>query len=256
MGKTRDIFKKMILREHFTVKDRNGTDLTEAENIKKRQQEYREELYKKSLNDPDNHNGVIPHLEPDILEGEVKWAIGSITMNKADGGDDIPAELFETLKDDAVKVLHSICQQIWTQQWPQDWKMYVSFQSNPKEGQCQRMFKLLHNCTHFTCQQVNVKIFQARLQQDMNQKISNVQTGFRKGGGIRDQISNICWIIEKQGHFRKISTSASLTMLKPLAIWIITNGKVLKEMVIPDYLTCLLGNSQVKKQHLELHMGQ
>ena len=104
-------------------------DLTEAEDIKKRWQEYTEELYRKDLHDPDNHNGVITHLEPDILECEVKWALESITMNKASGGGGIPVELFQSLKDDAVKVLHSICQQIWkTQQWPQDWKKF-SFQS-------------------------------------------------------------------------------------------------------------------------------
>ena len=120
-------------------------DLTEAEEIKKRWQEYTE-LYKKD--DPDNHDGVITHLEPDILECRVKWALASITMNKASGGDEIPVELFQILKDDAVKVLHSICQKIWkTQQWPQE---KVSFHSNPKGRQCQRMFKLLHNCTHLT----------------------------------------------------------------------------------------------------------
>ena len=98
-------------------------DLTEAEDIKRRWQEYTEELYKKNLHDHDNHNGVITHLEPDILECEVKWALGSITTNKASGGDGIPVELFQIVKDDAVKVLHSVCQQIWkTQQWPQDWK--------------------------------------------------------------------------------------------------------------------------------------
>ena len=108
------------------------------------------ELYKKHLHDPDNHDGMTTHLEPDILECEVKWALESITMNKASGGDGIPAELFQILKDDAVKVLGSICQQIWkTQQWPQDWKM--CFHPIPKERQCQRMLKLLHNCTHFTC---------------------------------------------------------------------------------------------------------
>ena len=125
-------------------------DLTEAENIKKRWQGYTEELYKKDLHDPDNHNGVITHLEPDILECEVKLALGSITTNKASGGDGIPVEPFQILKDDALKVLHSICQQIWkTQQWSQDWKK-VSFHSNPKERQCQRMLKLPHNCTHLT----------------------------------------------------------------------------------------------------------
>ena len=105
-----------------SIKDSNGMDLTEAEDYK-RWQEYTEELYKKDLHDPDNHYGVITHLEPDILECEVKWASGTITTNKAGGGDGIPVELFQILKDDAVKVLHSICQQIWkTQQWPQDWK--------------------------------------------------------------------------------------------------------------------------------------
>ena len=109
-------------------------DLTEAEDIKKRWQEYTEELYKKDFHDPDNHNGVIIDLEPDILECEVKWALGSITTDKASGGDGIPVELFQILKDDAVKVLHSICQQIWkTQQWPQDWKRYV-FIPIPKKG--------------------------------------------------------------------------------------------------------------------------
>ena len=124
-------------------------DLTEAVDIKKRWQEYTEELYKKDLHDPDNHDGVVTDLEPDILECEVKWALESITMNKASGGDEIPVELFQILKDDAVKVLHSICQQIWnTQQCPGLEK--VSFHSDPKETQCQRMLKLLHNCTHLT----------------------------------------------------------------------------------------------------------
>ena len=114
-------------------------DLTEAEDIKKRWQEYTEELQKKDLNDPGNHDGVITHLEPDILECEVKWALESITTNKASGGDGIPVDLFQILKDDAVKVLYSICHQIWkTQQWPQDWKN-VNFIPIPKERQCQRM---------------------------------------------------------------------------------------------------------------------
>ena len=119
-----------------SIMDGNGKDLTEAENIKKRWQEYTEELYKKDLHNPDNPNGVITHthLEPDILECEVKWALGSITMKKASGGDGIPVELFQILKDNAVKVLHSICQQIWkTQQWPQDWKRSV-FIPSPKKG--------------------------------------------------------------------------------------------------------------------------
>ena len=127
IGKTRDLFKKIrgtkgiFHAKMGSVKDRNGMDLIEAEDIKKRWQEYTEELYKKDFHDPDNHNGVITHLEPDILQCEVKWALGSITTNKPSGGDGIPVELFQILKDDAVKVLHSICQQIWkTQQWPWD----------------------------------------------------------------------------------------------------------------------------------------
>ena len=124
-------------------------DLTEAEDIKKRLQEYTE-LYKKDLNDPDNHDDLITHLEPDSLECEVNWALGSIAMNKASEADRIPAELLEILKDDAIKVLQSIFQEIWkTQQWSQDWKSQFSFQS--QKGQCQRMFKLPHSCTDFTC---------------------------------------------------------------------------------------------------------
>ena len=125
-------------------------DLTEAENIKKRWQEYTEELYKIDLHDPHNHDGVITHLEPDILECDVKWALGSITVNKASGGNGIPVELFQIPKGDAVKVLCLICQEIWkTHQWLQDWER--SFHSNPKERQCQRMFEVPHNCTHLTC---------------------------------------------------------------------------------------------------------
>ena len=125
-------------------------DLSEAEDIKKRGQDYTEELYKKALQDPDNHDGMITHLEPDNQKCEVKWTLGSITTNKASGGDGIPVKLFKILKGDAVKVLHSICQPIWkTQQWPQDWKR-SGFHSNPKETQCQRMLKLLQNCTQLT----------------------------------------------------------------------------------------------------------
>ena len=140
MGKTRDLFKKIrhtkgkVQAKMGTVKDRNGMDLTEAEDTKKRWQEYTEELFKKDLNDPNNCDSVMTHLELDILECKVKWALGSITMNKASGGDGVPIELFQILKDDAVKVLHSICQQIWkTQQWPQDWKKSV-FIPTPKKG--------------------------------------------------------------------------------------------------------------------------
>ena len=144
MGKTRDLFKKIrdtkgtFYAKMGTIKDRNDRDLTEAEDIKKRWQEYTEEVYKKDLYNPDNHDGVITHLELVILECEVRWALESITTNKASGCDGIPVELFQILKDDAVKVLHSICQQIWkTQQCPQDWKRSVFIpipkKSNAKE---------------------------------------------------------------------------------------------------------------------------
>ena len=152
--KTRDLFKKIrdtkgtLHAKMGSRKDRNGRDLTEAEDIKKRWQEYTEELYKKDLHDPDNHNGVITHLEPDILECEVKWALGSITTNKASGGNGIPVELFQALKD-AVKVLPSICQQTENSAVATGLEK-VTFHSNPKERQCQRMFKLSHNCTYLT----------------------------------------------------------------------------------------------------------
>ena len=140
MVKTSDLFKKIrdtkgtFHAKMSSIKDKNGMDLKEAEDIKKRWQEYTEELYKKDLHDPDNHDGLITHLEPDILECEVKWALASITTNKASGGDEIPVELLQIPKDDAVKVLHSICQQIWkTQQWSQDGKRSV-FIPIPKKG--------------------------------------------------------------------------------------------------------------------------
>ena len=156
-------------------------DLTEAEDTKK-WQEHTEELHKKDLNDPDNHDGVITHLEPDILEYEVKWALGSITTNKASGGDRIPAKLFQVLKDNAMKVLNSICHsnssKCWkTQQWPQDWKRSVFI---PKERPCQRMFKLLNKCTHFTCQHSNVKNSPSQASTVCEPRTSNVQAGLEK----------------------------------------------------------------------------
>ena len=151
LGKTRDLFKK--IRDNKakmgTIKDRNGMNLTEAEDIKKRRQEYAEEVYKKDLDNLDNHDDMITHLEPDILECEVKWPLGSIATNKESGSDRIPVELIQILIDDAVKVLHSICQQIWKTAVATGLEK-VSFHSNPKERQCQRMFKLLHNCTLIT----------------------------------------------------------------------------------------------------------
>ena len=154
MVKTRNLFKKIrdtkgtFHAKMGSIKDRSGMALTEAEDIK-RWQEYTEELYKRDLHDPDNHNGMITHLEPDVLKYEVKWALGSITTNKARGDDRIAVELFQILRDDAIKVLHSMYQQFWkTQQWPQNWKRSV-FIPIPKKG-IQIMLKLPHSCTHLT----------------------------------------------------------------------------------------------------------
>ena len=154
-------------------------DLTEAEVIKKRWQEYTEELYKKDLHYPDNHDGVITHLEPDILECEVKWALGNITMNKASGDDGIPVELFQILKDDTVKVLHSNCQQIWkTQQWPQGQKRSV-FITIPKKGNAKECSNYHTIALISHASKVQLKILQARLQQYMNHELPDIQAGFR-----------------------------------------------------------------------------
>ena len=178
-------------------------DLTKAEGIKKKWQEYKEELYRKDLHDPDNHDDVITHLETDILECEVNWALESITTNKASGGDRIPDELFQILKNDAVKVLQSICQQIRkTQQWPQDWKRSV-FIPIPKKGNAKECsnYRTIALISHDS--KVILKILQARLQQYVNCEIPDVQAGFRKGRRTRDQIANIRWIMEKAREFQK-----------------------------------------------------
>ena len=166
-------------------------DLTEAEDIKKRWQGYTEELYKKELHEPDNHDSVITDLKPDILECEVKWALESITMIIASEGDGIPVELFQILKDDAVKVLHSICQQIWkTQQWPQDWKRSV-FIPIPKKDNAQECSNY-HTITLTShASKVMLKILQARLQHYVNRELPDIQAGFRKRRGTRDHIANI-----------------------------------------------------------------
>ena len=174
MGKTSDLFKKIrdtkgtFHAKMGTIKDRNGMDITEAEDIKKRWQEYTEELFKKDLHDPNDNDGMITHLEPDILECEVKWALGSITTIKASGGDGIPAELFQILKDDAVKVLHSICQQICkTQQWPWDWKRSV-FILIPKKGNAEECSNYCTIALISHASKVMLKILQVRLQQYVN----------------------------------------------------------------------------------------
>ena len=171
--------------------------------VYKRWQEYTEELYKKDLHDPGNHDGVITHLEPDIPECEVKWALESITTNKTSGDDGIPVELFQILKDDTVKVLHSTCQQIWkTQQWPQDGKRSV-FTPVPKKGNAKECsnYRMIALISHAS--KLMLKILQARLQQYVNQELPDVQAGFRKGRGTRDQTANICWIIKKAREFQK-----------------------------------------------------
>ena len=265
-------------------------------------QEYTEELYKKDLHNPDNHDGVITHLKPDILECEVKWALESITTNKACGGDGIPVELFQILKDDAVKVLHSIGQKIWkTEHWPQDWKRSV-FIPIPKKGnakECSNYHTIAlisraskdfpggsdgkvsaynagdlgsipgsgrspgegnGNPLQYSClenpmdggawwatvhgvtknriwretslsyaSKVMVKILQARLQQYVNRELPDIQARSRKGRGTRDQIANTHWIMEKPISSRKTSTSALLTIPKPLTVWIPTNWKILRD---------------------------
>ena len=197
-------------------------DLTEAKDIKKRWQEYTE-LYKKDLHDQDNPNGVITHLEPDILECEVKWALESISTNKASGSDGIPVELFQILEDDAVKVLHSVCQQIWkTQQWPQDWKRSVFIPipkiGNPKECSNYHTIALISHAS-----KVVLTILQARLQQYVNHELPDIQAGFRKGRGTRDQIATSTGSWKKQESSRKTSISAFLTMPKPLTVWTTIN---------------------------------
>ena len=192
---------------------------------------------------------MITHLEPEILGCEVKWTLGSITRNKASGGDGIPVELFQILKDDAVKVLHSICQQIWkTRQWPQDWKRSVfipiSKKGNAKECSKYRIIALISHAS-----KVMLKILQARLQQYMNQEPPDVQAGFRKGRETREQISNFCWIIAKAREFQKniyfcfIDYTKVFDYVDHNKLW-----KILKEIGIPNHLTCLLQNLYVGQE--------
>ena len=172
---------------------------------------------------------MITQLEPDILECEVKWASGSITTNKAPEGDGAPVELFQILKDDAVKVLHSICQQIWkTPQWPQDWKRSV-FIPIPKKGNAKECSNYHTIALISHASKVMIKILQARLQQYMNRELPEAQAGFRKGRGTRDQIASICWIIEKARAFQKNIYFCFIDYAKTLTVWITTNfGKFFK----------------------------
>ena len=174
IGKTRDLFKKIrdtkgtSHAKMGSIKDKNGMDLTEAGDIKKSWQEYTEDLYKNNLHDPDNHDGVITHLEPDILECEVKWALESITKKKVSGGNGIPVELFQILKEGAVKMLHAICEQIWkTPQWPQDWNRSV-FSAIPEKGNSKECSNYCTIALTSYTSKVVLKILQARLQQHVN----------------------------------------------------------------------------------------
>ena len=207
MGKTRDLFKKIRdNKETFhakmgSIKDRNCMDLTEAENIKKRWQEYTEELYKKDLHDQDNHNGVITDLEPDILVCEVKCALGSVTRSKVSGGYGIPVELFQILKDDTVKVLHSICHKRGKiSSNHRTGKGQFSFQSQRKAMPRNAQTTAQLHSSHML---VMLKILQMGLQDYINCELPDVQAGFRKGRGTRDQIANIYWIIKKAREFQK-----------------------------------------------------
>ena len=192
-------------------------------------------MYKKDLHDPDNHNGVITHLELDILECEVKWALGSITMNKASGGDGIAVELFQILKDDVVKVLHSICQQIWkTQQWPLNWKktVFIPISKKDNSNECPKYHT---NVLISYPSKLMLRILQVRLQQYVNQELSDVQGVFRKGRRTRDQIANIHWIREKAREFHKniyFNYAKAFDLVDHNKLW-----KILKEKRIPDHLT-------------------
>ena len=254
------------------IKDRNGMDQTEAE-ILRRGGKSTQKNYTKNLHDPDNHDGMITHLEPDILECEVKWALESITVNKASGGDGIPVELFQILKNDAVKVLHSICQQIWktsavaTDLWSlphcrqmlyspalQDWKRSVFIpilkKGNAKECSNYRTIALISHAS-----KVMLKILQAKLQQYVNHELPDVQAGSRKGRGTRDQIANIHWIIKKAREFQK-----NICYWLCESLWLCGSQQTGKFLKGREYQTtgpasweiCM----QVKKQQLELDMEQ
>ena len=191
----------------------------------------------KELHNQDNHDGVITHLEPDIREYEVKWALESITKDKASRGDGIPVELFQILKDDAVKMLHSICQQVWkTQQWSQDWKRSV-FIPVPKKDNTKECSNYCTTALISHARKVMLKILQPRLQEYMNCEIPDVQAGFRKGRGTRDQIANIRWIMEKARELQKNISFCFNDYAKAFdcvdhdKLW-----KILKEMGLPDHL--------------------
>ena len=198
-----------------SIKHRNGRDLTEVEDIKKKWQEYIEKLHKKDLHDPDNHNGVITYLEPDILECKVKWALGSITMNKASGGDGFPVELLQILKGDAVKVVHTIFQQILkTQQWPQDWKSSV-FIPIPKKGNAKECSKYHTIALISHTSKLMLKILQARLQQYLNQNFQMFKLVLEKAEEPEIKFTTSVGSLKKQESSRKTSISAAVLFYIP-----------------------------------------
>uniref|UniRef100_A0A670HQE2 Reverse transcriptase domain-containing protein n=1 Tax=Podarcis muralis TaxID=64176 RepID=A0A670HQE2_PODMU len=247
MGKTRDLFKKIgnmkgTFRTKITIiKDKSGKDLTEAEDIKKRWQEYTEELYQKDMDGAYTSGSVVADLEPDILESEVKWALESTANNKASGSDDIPAELFKILKDDPVKVLHKICQQILkTQRWPEDWRRSV-YTPIPRKGSAKECSNYCTIALISHASKVMLKILQGRLKKYVDRELPEVQAGFRRGRGTRDQIANMRWIMEKAREFQKdiyfcfIYYAKAFDCVDYSKLW-----QVLKEMRVPDHLICLL----------------
>ena len=247
MRNTRNLFKKIgnIKRTFHArmgmIKDRNGKDLTEAEDMKKQWQEYTEELYSNNLNDLDKHDGVATHLEPDILEYEVTWALRSITNNNASGGDGIPAELFQILKDDAVEVLHSVCQQIWkTQQWPQDQKGSV-FIPIPKKGNAKECsnYHTIMLISHAS--KIMLKILQARLQYYVIKNFQMYKLNLGKAEESKIKLPTSLGSQKKQEN----SSKHLLLLHYPKVFDCVDHHKlwtVLKEMGLSDHITSLLRN--------------
>uniref|UniRef100_A0A803T5C1 ribonuclease H n=1 Tax=Anolis carolinensis TaxID=28377 RepID=A0A803T5C1_ANOCA len=247
--RTRDLFQKIRnIRGKFQakmgmIKNKDDRDLTEVEEIKKRWREYTDDLYRKDNNIEDSFDGVVNELEPDILRSEVEWALRSIANNKAAGDNGIPAELFKILEGDAVKVMHAICQQIWkTQDWPSDWKksIYIPIPKKGNDKKCSN-FHTVALISHAS--KVMLKILQGRLQQYMERELPDVQAGFRKGRGTRDQIANTCWIMEEAREFQKniyfcfIDYSKAFDCVDHNKLWHVFGG-----MGIPSHLVCLLRN--------------
>ncbi|CAH2324286.1 Hypothetical predicted protein [Pelobates cultripes] len=255
MGKSRDLFKEIgDLKVTFhakmgVIKDKNGRDLTEENRIKKRWQEYTDNLYRKDLNSTDYLNSWSNEMGPEILESEVRWALGCLSDNKAAGVDKIPIELFTILQDDAMRILLALCQQIWkTQQWPKNWKRSV-YIPIPKKGNAKECFNYRTIALISHANKVMLKILQARLKQYMDQELPDVQAGFCRGRGTRDQIANVRWIKDKAREFQKniylccIDYSKAFDCVDHNNMW-----QVLKEMGVQDYLIRLLRNLYVDQE--------